>query len=1203
MLLAHLQAQHQQQQLQQQQQQQQGQGSQQQQQEPAQAGGFDHQLQQQILAQFAARLPGNNPGLNSNNNNNPLFPNLPQLSLPAGRKLSGGGTSQNGNAASSPGAASAPSPASGSANLADLHAQLQARMIQAQQAVNLATKQRAASGNGPQPGGTMPNTGAGQKLPNGLPDWANAAAASGMLGGIAPGADRDAIMKQLQALHQAQRAKQHTSTGPATPGGGTAPSPASVAAPSPAGAGATAASPAPNAGTPASTQPQLPIAAPSPVTAPSPAAAAALANALRRPSTPQSATSSSMAGGFPGQGTQGASAGGAAPPRPPVRPPQVQKQQLLNSMVAFFKTTNQALPPEVFNNGEREGAFKLGGAWIELAEMFFAVFRLGGMMKVSYWVEPTDPKLLQTPNPQEHPVWQAILASKNIPTTLPAPVPLPKPMGMDASQPTQMTTSALQYLVAAYRAWVFGFEQAMARQKMVHLQKQQALAAAGGARPPLSAASPISASSPAQGTMGAPTPSMAAPSPATVTAPSPAFAAPSPAFAAPSPAVAAPSPAVNAPSPAPPAPMPPIVAAPSPAASLAAPTPAPQNAPSPAVDSSAAQQQLAPSPLPPQTNMSVAQPEPRGPPPKPRIEIPVAPAPALPVPVPAVSATPPPAMLATMQASINGAAPKETAAAKKRKRNAEKAAAQASTPSSALDSTSSPAVSQPPSKPPHVKRPRFRVEYRPLHFPQPTLCGWDERAISASFPMNNLGRPTHSAAELGPIDMESILMGLRSRLPGELSYALTVLSMLSMPQNDDRVPSLPIQPMIEVYLEVIDLIAESALGDDGLEGWLKEREKSEQLEGASRRATPADEDMSRMSYADLERLGQDFDYAVVDSDTRKEQTGGATDIVLAGLNIIRNFSYLVDNQAIMACPDLFNLLAAVTDISLARMPGAANSNAPYSILELARVRREAVAIMTNLANHFDLRKVKSHTTLSIFRLVTSFLVSGWETLRLREPGYGPTVSIRDTPPSAVLSIDRAFEAFSRLALADHNRERLAVTVPTDELVELFGSLVKLLPISRRDTEAMLSIEDYLGRVVLAASSVYSLAFLAPTAARAGMRATPGATAILTRLVCELAPRAPDLQTSPFGILVRRVAETLGVLNGTMTPSGNAESMSFAAGGVDGKGWRFANEVVQPGWLAHDSDRVLEAMGWGRGDGRIWRVDPPTFAELDGLWSG
>jgi hypothetical protein len=481
------------------------------------------------------------------------------------------------------------------------------------------------------------------------------------------------------------------------------------------------------------------------------------------------------------------------------------------------------------------------------------------------------------------------------------------------------------------------------------------------------------------------------------------------------------------------------------------------------------------------------------------------------------------------------------------------------------------------------------------------MAGWDERVVAASFPKHNLGRPTHSAAELGPIDMEAILMGLRSRLPGELSYALTVLSMLSMPQHDDRVTQLPIQPMLDVYLELIELIGESALGEGGVDAWLRDKEKAEVAEATSRRASPVRDDHPRMSYADLERLGRDTDLSVDDEDTSKDQTGGATDIVLAGLNIIRNFSYHHENAAVMASPELANLLAAVTDISLGRLPGATSDHQPYSILELARVRREAVSIMTNLANHFDLRRVKAPTTLAIFRLVTSFLISGWETLRLRESGYGPTISIREVPPLAVLSIDRALEAFSRLALADHNREVLGGMVPTDELVELFASLVKLLPISTRDKEAMLSVEDYLGRVELGVMSVYSLAFLAPTAARAGMRATPGAMAVLTRLVCELSPRAPVLKQSPFGILVRRVAETLGVLNGTMTPSGNAESMSFAAGGVEGKGWRFANEVVEPGWLASDSDRLLEAMGWGKGDGRVWQVDTPTFAELDGLF--
>ncbi|BEI93661.1 uncharacterized protein CcaverHIS019_0601200 [Cutaneotrichosporon cavernicola] len=1120
-------------------------------------------------------MPNNNNNNNNNNSSNPLFPNLPQLNLPAARKPSGGAQGANGNAASPAG--SAPSPASGNSNLADLHAQLQARMLQSQQQVNAATRQRAASGNGPQPGGNAPNN--MQPKLNGLPDWANMAAASSALGGLGPGIDREAIMKQLQLLHQARGPKQQSSVGPGTPAmGGTAPSPAAVTAPSP--ATVTAPSPAPNAGTPGAQVPPYMNAA-SPVTAPSPAAAA-LAAAIRPPGTPQSASGLSLAGGLAGQaGTPG----GSAPPRPPVRPGQ-QRQHLINSMMGFYKTINQIPPPEVFNNGEKDGAFKLGDGWIDIAELFFIVFRAGGMMK-----------LVQTPSPEQHLVWQQILNAKSIPVTLTNPVPLPRPMGMDPSQPTQTTTNAVQYLFAAYRAWVFGFEQAMARQKLVHMQKQQALAATAGVRPALSAASPKSASSPAAPTMGAPTPSVAAPSPVTVAAPSPAVAVASPTFAAPSPAVAAHSPAMAVPSPAPFVQQPVAVA--SPIASLTTATPAVPNAPSPAVESPA-QPQLAPSPFPPSqpaVSTLAAQSEPRVPPPQPRIEIPVAPSPAPPVAMPAVATTPTPSMLASMQTNIHGAAAKaESVSAKKRKRS-EKMPAKSSTPGSAAESTSSPA----PKQQAYAKRARYRVEYRPLHFPQPTMAGWDERVVAASFPKHNLGRPTHSAAELGQIDMEAILMGLRSRLPGELSYALTVLSMLSMPQHDDRIPQLPIQPMLDVYLELIDLIGESALGEEGVDGWLSDKEKTEAAEAPSRRASPARDDLSWMSYVDLERLGHDTDLSVDEEDTSKDRTGGATDIVLAGLNIIRNFSYNHDNGPVMACPQLINLLAAVTDMTLARMPGTTSDRQPYSILELARVRREAVSIMTNLANHFDVRRTKASATLAVFRLVTSFLVSGWETLRLRESGYGPSISIREVPPLAVLSIDRALEAFSRLALADHNREVLATLVPTDELVELFSSLVKLLPISTRDKEAMLSIEDYLGRVELGVMSVYSLAFLAPTAARAGMRASPGAIAVLTRLVCDLAPRAPNLKQSPFGFLVRRVAETLAVLNGTMTPSGNAESMSFAAGGVEGKGWRFANEVVQPGWLAADSDRLLEAMGWGKGDGRIWQVDAPTFAELDGLF--
>lgn len=470
------------------------------------------------------------------------------------------------------------------------------------------------------------------------------------------------------------------------------------------------------------------------------------------------------------------------------------------------------------------------------------------------------------------------------------------------------------------------------------------------------------------------------------------------------------------------------------------------------------------------------------------------------------------------------------------------------------------------------------------------MGGWDERAVTSAFPKHQLGRPAKPVQEL-QVDIEAVLMGFRSRLPLEIGYGLTVLSMLSMPLQDGKTLQIPMEYLMEVYMEVLELIAECALGEGGIERWL---ESPQPAEPTSARTSVSREHVERMSYAELEQLGNDCEY-MVDDEAPKEKM----DVVFAGLNIIRNFSMLHPNQPVMACPELFDVLAAVTEKSLLRLPG---ESAPYSVLEYARVCRDAVSIITNLGSYFDLRKMPKQSTLAIFRLIANFLVSAWEVFQKRDPGFGPVVSIRDVPPTVLLSIDRALEAFCRLSLPDHNREVLASVIPGDELVELFASLVKLFPVSPRQIEAVRSVEDYLGRIEMIALCVYSLAFLAPPQARNGMRSMPGATAVMTRMVYDLTPESPDLRTSPFGILVRRVAETLGMLNGTVQPSGNSESMSFSAGGVEGKGWRFTSDAVEPGYLAHDAERVLEAMGWGKGDGRIWRVDPPTFLELDGLWS-
>ena len=507
-----------------------------------------------------------------------------------------------------------------------------------------------------------------------------------------------------------------------------------------------------------------------------------------------------------------------------------------------------------------------------------------------------------------------------------------------------------------------------------------------------------------------------------------------------------------------------------------------------------------------------------------------------------------------------------------------------------------------PERPSTPNRTRFKVEYKPLHIPLPTLAGWDERAVASTFPKNNLAHPSRSVHELGIIDMEAVLMGLRSRISRELSYALAVLSMLSMPHPEEHIGGLPLAHLPEVYLELLELVEEVTFGEDGYVAW--DKQASAHAEQSDGDYAAADVDILAMNFSEMERLGRDFDLSVPSIDVGeagwpRERTGGSTDIILTTLNLLRNLSMLKENEDIMAKrPETFILLSRIVDARLARKPGTYSSTRPYSVLELARVRRDVVVILTNLGALTNLRSVPFPCVLAIFRLLSHFLSSGFEHLISKETAYGPTPSVREVPPSVVFSIHRALEAFCKIASADSNREVLG-RIPSDELVGLFENLIKLFPLTRRANEAMHTIEEFLGYTECLALSLYSLVFLSSMSARASMRSLPGVTGVIRRLIWDTISRGFDFKANPFCILCRRLCEVLGVLNGTACPTGEGGAggqMGFSAGAGDGKGWRWASGVIQNGWLAAESDRVGEGLS-------VRNLDGPAFAELDGMWWG
>lgn len=530
----------------------------------------------------------------------------------------------------------------------------------------------------------------------------------------------------------------------------------------------------------------------------------------------------------------------------------------------------------------------------------------------------------------------------------------------------------------------------------------------------------------------------------------------------------------------------------------------------------------------------------------------------------------------------------------------------------------SPAVGQKRSSadtqpiPPTPKRTRYKVEYQPLHIPQINLGGWDERAVASTFPKNDQMHPPRPLNELGVVDMDGVLMSLRSRLPKELGYSLTVLSMLSMPYPEERSVGLPLVQLRDIYIELLDLLEEAVFGEDGYEAW-DEAISSTQLADDPEASVAKDKvDLSSLDYFAMERLGTHVDYSVPDHEDgttawRKERTGGSTDIILATLNLLRNLSMLPENRTIMTqYPQFFILLSRIVDPRLARSPTdpiRSSSHQPYSILELARVRRDVIVILANTGGNINLKGVSMSSILPIFRLLTVYLNSGFDIVAAKETVYGPSRSIQEVPQNLTQSIFRALEAFSQLARRDGNRQVLGA-LPQDELVTLFQSLVKMFPMTKRADEAMHISEEYLGHVELLGMSLYSIAFLAPIPTRALMRNTPGATALMSKIIWDgVHSGGADFARNPFGVLCRRLVETLGVLNGTTSPSGDSSdgaalaSVNFGAGAGGGKGWKWSSGVVAPGWMALEGDRICETLTGMR------NTDKTFFNELDALWWG
>ena len=379
--------------------------------------------------------------------------------------------------------------------------------------------------------------------------------------------------------------------------------------------------------------------------------------------------------------------------------------------------------------------------------------------------------------------------------------------------------------------------------------------------------------------------------------------------------------------------------------------------------------------------------------------------------------------------------------------------------------------------------------------------------------------------DVGMIDLESVVMSLRSGLGNEVSYALTTLTMLStltISKGGFQIERCP-----ELLESLIDLIEDKAFdneeedGDDG---------------------GPLSSYQPRIwSRSDITR--QIDDETSISAARRKRRTpegpGQEPDaVIIAILNLIRNLSLIASNAAFMTKdPRLVDTLARMAEIIENPNGSLRPASNSLELVDMLRIHSEVQQILSILAPTLDLTIQQPRTTRRIFTLILSPLA---DFDQLPRPAQGG-IQDRLLPPSL---IETTLEVFSRLAQSDRNRKVLARYIDHESIIHLFGGFLRLLPFTDNDLSVTVGsnavLEPWMGYLERTMLCIYTVVFLAPPPLKAQLRQVPGVTFIILRVIrfylggIRYADRAtfasPQYDKNAYTVLARRAFECLRLLD-------------------------------------------------------------------------
>lgn len=276
-------------------------------------------------------------------------------------------------------------------------------------------------------------------------------------------------------------------------------------------------------------------------------------------------------------------------------------------------------------------------------------------------------------------------------------------------------------------------------------------------------------------------------------------------------------------------------------------------------------------------------------------------------------------------------------------------------------------VSPNPTPPPVPHLPRNKITYVPLQRQAPTAGGFDiGKILRERAQLQQIVRRPRPATELGQVDVERIVLCLRSRVQSEVSYALVALALLSAqpyaPRGsnhaNERDGIFPLDKCPDLLEELLDLLVESVWGEDGLPKspdeppalgsptvisakspvlvpTLSEEEEHLETTTALKEASSVAAQGRPLSHTQLVRfvdeaahrlaLGEEEEDEGVAASSRRGPGGYVpgvsarpAHVALSVINILRNLSSQIENvSALAGSAELLSILAAVCDPALA----------------------------------------------------------------------------------------------------------------------------------------------------------------------------------------------------------------------------------------------------------------------------------------------